>query len=99
MSEEAIADHAKQTLANEDAVLLSLRDHPDWSWSQIARHAGWLDDRGEAEKWKVQRALRSLSDDKLIGQPRKGARWRLTEKGRGILAERPGSLPERDTGA
>ena len=29
MSEEAVADHAKQTLANEDAVLRSLRDHPN----------------------------------------------------------------------
>ena len=44
MSEEAVADHAKQTLANEDVVLRALRDHPGRSWAQIARDAGWVDE-------------------------------------------------------
>jgi hypothetical protein len=81
MSEEAVADHTKQTLANEDVVLRALRDHPEWSYAQIAREAGWVDENGQPMKPRVQRAIRSLAEDKLIVQPRKGARWELTEKG------------------
>jgi AAA domain len=85
MSEEAVADHAKQTLANEDVVLRALRDHPDWSWAQIARETGWVGDDDRPERWKVQRALQTLADDKLIERPRKGASWQLTEKGEKVL--------------
>ncbi len=81
MSEEAVADHSKQTLANEDVVLRALRDHPDHSWSQIARDAGWIDDAGLPMKSRVQRALRALAADKLVKQERRGGRWELTEKG------------------
>jgi len=84
MSEEAVTNHNKQTMANEDVVLLSLRDHPDWSWSQIARHAGWVDQDDQPMKVRVQRALRSLADDKLVMQRRKGGRWELTAKGEEI---------------
>lgn len=86
MSEEAVADHTKQVLANEDVVLRAVRDHPEWSWAQTAREAGWVDDSQQPEKWKVQRALRALHEDKLIDRPRKGARWRVTDKGRKILS-------------
>jgi hypothetical protein len=81
MSEEAVADHAKQSLANEDVVLKSLRDHPGRSYSQIAREAGWVDENDQPMKPRVQRAIRSLLDDKLIQQPRKGGHWKLTDKG------------------
>ena len=40
MSEEAIADHTKQALANEDVVLRALRDHPDWSTPRFAATPG-----------------------------------------------------------
>jgi hypothetical protein len=82
MSEEAVADHAKQTLANEDVVLRALHDHPDWSYAQIARDAGWVDDDDQPMKPRVQRAIHSLAEDKLVTQPRKGARWELTDKGK-----------------
>jgi hypothetical protein len=85
MSEEAIADHTKQALANEDVVLRALRNQPGRSLAQIAREAGWLDGDDQPEKWKVQRAIASLLDDKLIQQPRKGAPWELTEKGEKVL--------------
>ena len=81
MSEEAVADHTKQTLANEDVVLRALRDHPEWSWAQIARNTGWVDDGDQPEKWKVGRTIRSLAEDKLIDRRRKNEKWRLTEKG------------------
>jgi hypothetical protein len=81
MSEEAIADHSQQALANEDVVLRSLRDHPGWSYATICREAGWVDDSGQPMKNRVARAIGSLADDKLIQRIRKGAPWTLTEKG------------------
>ena len=85
MSEEAIADHTKQVLANEDVVLRALRNQPGRSLAEIARDAGWVGDDDKPEKWKVQRAIESLADDKLIQKPRKGAPWELTEKGEKVL--------------
>ena len=49
--------------------------------AQIARDAGWVSDDDMPEKWRVQRAIASLADDKLIQQVRKGVPWTLTEKG------------------
>jgi hypothetical protein len=88
MSEEAIADHSKQALANEDAVLLAMRDNPDWSFAQIAIGAGWVDDGGNPMKPRVQRAIKSLAAGKLVTQMRRGAPWTLTEKGKEALAAR-----------
>jgi hypothetical protein len=85
MSEEAVADHAKQAMANEDVVLRSLRDHPEKSWAQIARDAGWVDSEDRPERWKVQRAIDALSEDKLVEQKRKRAPWTLTERGEKAL--------------
>jgi hypothetical protein len=91
MSEEAIADHSKQTLANEDAVLRMLRDHPGWSWAQIARETGWIDGDDKPERWRVQRALASLAEDRLIQRPRKGAQWTLTDKGEEVIGQPAGT--------
>jgi hypothetical protein len=85
MSEEAVIDHTKQALANEDAVLRALRDQPGKSLAQIARDAGWVGEDDTPEKWRVQRALRALAYDKLVQQPRHGAPWELTEKGEKAL--------------
>jgi hypothetical protein len=85
MSEEAVAEHKKQVVANEDVVLLAMREHPDWSYAQIAENAGWIDDAKRPEKWKVQRALASLSEDKLIRRKRK--KWVLTGAGEDALKE------------
>jgi hypothetical protein len=81
MSEEAAADHAKLTLANTDVVLRSLRDHPDWSLARRATEAGWVDEEDRPLRGRVQRALRSLSKDKLIERKRESAPWTLTAKG------------------
>jgi hypothetical protein len=85
MSEEAVADHKKQNLANEDAVLRSLADNPKLSLSQIAINAGWVDANGKPLKWKAQRAIEGLVEDKLIQKPRRGGIWKLTEKGQKTL--------------
>lgn len=85
MSEEAIAEHGKQALANADVVLRSLRDHPDWSLAQIARETGWVDEGGNPERWRAQRAIEELVDDKLIHKRREREHWKLTPKGEEIL--------------
>ena len=56
-------------MANDDVVLRALRNQPGQSLAQIARDAGWLDDDDQPEKWRVQRAIASLTDDKLIQKP------------------------------
>lgn len=81
MSEEAVANHVKQTIANEDVVLRALRDHPDWSFAQIARSTGWVGEDDQPEKWRVQRAIARLADARLVQQSRPGSPWKLTEKG------------------
>ncbi len=88
MSEEAMANHTKQTLANEDVVLLALRDHPDWSYAEIATSAGWVNDELQPARAKVQRAINNLKGDKLVAQSRKGSRWELTDKGRKAIGEK-----------
>jgi uncharacterized phage-associated protein len=51
----------------------------------LPANAGWLGDDDQPERWRVQRAIGSLSDDKLIQKPRKSAPWELTEKGEKVL--------------
>jgi hypothetical protein len=87
MSDEAVADHTKQALANEDVVLRALRDHPEWSYAQICRDTGWVDDNDQPMKARVQRAIATLFEDKLIMRVRKGAPWKLTEKGEDVVKE------------
>lgn len=69
-----------QTIANEDAVLATLAGHPDWSLADIARHLGWISDKGQPEKWRVQRALKTLSVDNLAKNFR--GKWRVTDTGK-----------------
>jgi hypothetical protein len=85
LSEEAAADHTKQSLANEDVVLRMLKEHPEWSFARMAREAGWVNDADEPMKARVTRTLRSLAEDKLVHQPRKGGPWMLTDKGEKAL--------------
>ena len=80
MTEEAVADHAKQTLANEDVVLRALRDHPDWSWAQIARETGWVDDDDRPERWKVHGTANA----------RRRQTHRTAKKGRFLATHREG---------
>ena len=85
MSEEAVADHSRQTTANENVVLRALRDHPEWSYAQICRDTGWLDDNDQPMKARVQRAVSTLANDKLIHRQRTGSPWTLTEKGEKVI--------------
>ena len=85
MSEEAVADHVKQTLANEDVLLRALRDQPGLTFAEMARNAGWVDKDDQPERWRVSRAIGALSEAKLVQQSRRGAPWKLTDKGKEAL--------------
>ena len=77
----------QEARANEDAVLKCMRDNPSWSQTQIAESIGWVGEDGRPEKWRVQRAIASLADSKLVDQKRKGAVWTITPKGEEALKE------------
>lgn len=84
MSEEAVADQAKQTLVHEDFVLRALRDHP-MGQAEIARTIGWVEEDGRPSRthrsW-VYRALQVLTADGLVRPARStGGKYELTGKG------------------
>lgn len=92
MPDDVAASQSRQQRANEDAVLKALHQHPDWSYATIAADIGWMDQGNNPEKWRVQRAILSLADDRLIAQAAKGAPWRLTKLGKQVLNDRyPGT--------
>jgi hypothetical protein len=76
---------AAQTIANEDAVLHTLHDNPDWSWNAIATALGWINDDSKPERWRVQRALKSLEREKLMRNFRR--KWSLTDAGKKAVKE------------
>lgn len=78
---------AAQTRANEDAVLAKLRDCPNWSMADIARSLGWIDDNDKPERWRVQRAIKSLAEDRLVRNFR--SKWRITDAGKTALGDEP----------
>jgi AAA domain len=84
MSDEAVATLTKESLDNENRVLWALKNHPGASMGKIAEHLGWMTD-GKPDRWKVQRAMDTLNEDKLVHQTRKKGSWKLTEKGEEAL--------------
>jgi hypothetical protein len=74
------ANHAKQAVANEDAVLAQLNRSPDFSLAQIASACGWIGEGGLPEKWRAQRSVERLRADKMIRRHR--GRWVLTDAGK-----------------
>lgn len=81
LSAESAAAHAQQSVTEENVVLRSLRDNPNWMPAQVAESAGWTDPNGQPQRWKVHRLLQRLSADKLISQARKKGPWKVTQKG------------------
>lgn len=76
-------DRANQAIANEDAVLKALADNPKASLAELAQILGWHDDDGKPERWRVQRALQSLTTDKLVRKYRR--KFTPTEAGKKAL--------------
>lgn len=87
ISDEEAGDRNRMALAGQDSVLRALRDHPDWSLAMIARSAGWVDGDDVPQRYLVQRAMKALAADRLVHQPRKGAPWKITDKGRNALSD------------
>lgn len=73
----------EQAIANEDAVLQTLANHPKASLAEIAQILSWTNDDNKPERWKVQRALQALAGDKLVRKYRR--KWTLTDAGRTTL--------------
>lgn len=83
--DDEAAREDRQATVRQDIVLRAIHEHPAWSFNEIADDAGWLDQSGKPEKWKVQRAVKALEDDKLLEQLRKRGPYSLTKAGRKAL--------------
>jgi hypothetical protein len=77
------ANQTAQKIANEDAALKILHDHPRWSQSEVATALGWFDKNNKPEKYKVGRCFRALHKLGLADTPR--GRWEVTDKGKKAL--------------
>jgi hypothetical protein len=87
ISSEAAAHAAKQTRADENAVLYWLNQRPDISLRELAREAGWVNDAGIPNFSKVRRHLQQLTTDRLVRVFR--GKYLLTETGKIELKQRP----------
>ena len=77
---EQIVQHA---ISDENTVLEWLRRHPGIAVRNIALNAGWVSEKGAPHVGKVQRALKSLSKDKLAKPFRR--KWIITDTGKKVL--------------
>ena len=65
---------------DEDRILLLIHKNPKASFLELATKAGFVVD-GKPQKWRVQRIIARLKDDKLV-EKRRGTKYQLTAKGR-----------------
>jgi len=84
ISEDAAASFVASNLINQNQVLKTLNENPTFSFADIARALAWVTPDGNPIRHKVQRIVEQLETDKCVQQPRKGARYHLTEKGKKI---------------
>jgi hypothetical protein len=72
----------KRTEDDEDRVLARMLVDPNASFAEIAEACEWVNDKGEALKMRVQRAVERLekAHPKLIRKNRN--RWQLTDEGK-----------------
>jgi AAA domain/Primase C terminal 2 (PriCT-2) len=73
----------------EDLVLEEIGNHPHSSQADIARHLGWLNQKGEIQKAKVHRIVKELKRQKLVEETRAGLS--LTEKGNKAIKAKHGA--------
>lgn len=65
---------------DEDAILIVLQQGGGGSHASMCRTLGWLDRKGEPQRYRVTRALKKLKDGAFAREERD--RWTLTEKGK-----------------
>ena len=70
-------------------MLEEIDNHPHSSQADIARHLGWLNQKGEIQKAKVHRIVKELKKQKLIEETRAGLS--LTEKGNKAIKAKHGA--------
>lgn len=87
-SPEGAANVAKQAISDENAVLFWLQKQPGCSLASIAEEAGWVNERGQPMKAKVQRCLERLKADKLVKVHRR--KWVITDAGKAELGKEKG---------
>jgi DNA-binding MarR family transcriptional regulator len=82
LTHEEEQQRAKAANSNEDQVLVMLAEAEDGlTIATIAEKLGWMSNKGEPQKSRVFRILKSLERTKLLTKER-GGRSALTEKGR-----------------
>lgn len=79
-------------ISEQNIVLGLLKRFPGISLWNIADQAGWMNDKGVAQKSKVHRLLKALQADKLAGQRR--GKWEITDLGRKELQPKKGEDDE-----
>lgn len=86
----------KRTEDDEDRVLARMLADPDASFAEIADACEWVNEKGEALKMRVQRAITRLekAHPKLVRKNRN--RWQLTEEGK-TLARKVALALQRQT--
>jgi hypothetical protein len=87
---EAREEEMRKIARNEeDLALKEIGNHPHSSQADIARHLGWLNQKGEIQKAKVHRIVKELKKQKLIEENRAGLA--LTEKGNKAVKAKHGT--------
>jgi hypothetical protein len=89
LSEAREEEMRKIARNEEDLVLEEIGNHPHSSQADIARHLGWLNQKGEIQKAKVHRIVKELKKQKLIEETRAGLS--LTEKGNKAIKAKHGT--------
>jgi hypothetical protein len=72
--------------SDENQLLQLMHKFPKVSFAELARRMGFVVD-GQPSKWKVQRIIERLQEDRLVAKHR-GGKYRLTEKGKGEIGMR-----------
>jgi hypothetical protein len=89
LSEAREEEMRKIARNEEDLVLEEIGNHPHSSQADIARHLGWLNQKGEIQKAKIHRIVKELKKQKLIEENRAGLA--LTEKGNKAVKAKHGA--------
>jgi hypothetical protein len=83
LSDAAQEEMATAARAAEDELLQAVSKSPGVSVADLARQLGWMTNKGEPRKSKVQRAIKLLEKEKLLGRER--GRLTVTDKGKKAL--------------
>jgi AAA domain len=87
VTESEQSTQEQRSVDDEDRVMAWLLEHPNDSVAEVATALGWVNDKSEPTKMRVQRAIVRLSQLKpaLIRKGRN--RWELTDSGKQAAAK------------